>query len=135
MKYLILLILFLNNLYCYDFIKDYISQDNINFQVASYDEAKTKELKEFFIKFDLDLKQLKDKTYYLTIVSDKNSLIYTNTKYEINNNIIVIKLDEFQNKELLFQYKYETTKRPEFRWNTITDFEYNYLLKYEANSI
>ena len=132
MKYLILLILFLNNLYCYDFIKDYISQDNINFQVASYDEAKTKELKEFFIKFDLDLKQLKDKTYYLTIVSDKNSLIYTNTKYEINNNIIVIKLDEFQNKELLFQYKYETTKRPEFRWNTITDFEYNYLLKYEG---
>ena len=132
MKYLLLLILFLSNIYCNDFIKDYISQDNINFQEASYEKFKTLKLKEFFIKFNLDLKPLKDKTYYLTIVSDKNSLIYTNTKYEIINNIIVVKLDGFQNKELLFQYKYETTKRPEFRWNTITNFEYNYLLKYEG---
>ncbi len=132
MKYLLILSLFLCNLYCNDFIEDYISADNINYQEASYKKFKTKKLKEFFIKFKIDTEQLKDKTYYLTIVSDKNSLIFTNIKYEVINNIIVVKLDEFQNKEFVFQYKYETEKRPEFRWNTITSFEYNYLLKYEG---
>ena len=132
MKYLILFILLLSNLYSFDFIKDYISEDNINFKEASYQESKSIQLKEFVIKFKIDLKKLQEKTYYLTIVSDKNSLIYTNIKYEIINNIIVVKLDEFQNKEFFFQYKYELPKRPEFRWNTITNLEYNYLLKYEG---
>lgn len=132
MKYLILFILLLSNLYSFDFIKDYISEDNINFKEASYQEYIAKNLKEFTIKFKINKENLRDKTYYLTIVSDKNSLIYTNTKYEIINNIIVVKLDKFQNEELIFQYKYELPKRPEFRWNTIKNFEYNYLLEYEG---
>ena len=45
---------------------------------------------------------------------------------------MLIKLDDKQKNELIFQYKYETPKRAEFRWNTITDFEYTYLLKYEG---
>ncbi len=132
MKYLLLLILFISNLQAHYFIKDYISEDNINFKEASFTEYKTKKIKEFTIKFKIDLEELKNRINYLTIVSDKNSLIYTNANYEIINNTMVIKLDSNQKNELFFHYKYEKPKRAEFRWNTITNFEYTYLLKFEG---
>ncbi len=132
MKYLILLFLFFSNLYSHFLIEDFISEDKLTFKKIFYEEYKTKEVKEFNIKFKIDLKKLQNKIAYLTIVSDKNSLIYTNSNYEIINNIIVVKLDNKQQEELFFEYKYENPKRVQFRWNTITEFEYNYLLKYEG---
>ncbi len=132
MKHFLLFILFLSNLYSFDFIKDYISEDNIHFTPASYDEYKTKKIKEFTFKFKIDLENLKEKHSYLAIVSNTNALIYTNFKYETLNNTILIKLDEIKNNELILQYKYEKEKRPEFRWNIISDFEYKYLLKFEG---
>ena len=132
MRYLILLFLFFSNLYSHFLIEDFISEDNLTFKEASFIEYENKEIKEFTIKFKVDLKKLENETYYLAIISNKDSLIYTNTQYEIINNVMVIKLDDKQKNELIFQYKYEKLKRPEFRWNTITDFEYTYLLKYEG---
>lgn len=132
MRYTIFLILFSVNLFGHYLIKDYIAENHIDFKEIAYKEYETKQLKEFTIKFKINLKELQNKINYLTIVSDQNSLIYTNAKYEIINNIIVVKLDMNQKNELFFQYKYENTKRAEFRWNTITSFEYDYLLKYEG---
>ena len=132
MKYLILLFLFFSNLYSHFLLDDFISEDNLTFKKASFSEYKNKELKEFTIKFKVNLGKLKNETHYLAIVSNKDSLVHTNTQYEIINNVMLIKLDDKQKNELIFQYKYKTPKRAEFRWNTITDFEYTYLLKYEG---
>ena len=90
MKSILFLILFFTNLYSNNFgyfIKDYISEDNINFRELKYEDYGNLILDEFTIKFELDFEKLGNKTYYLTIVSDKDSLIYTNIKYEIINNI------------------------------------------------
>ena len=132
MKKLLLLILFLSNLYGQYYIQNYISEDHSNFKEAFYEEYKNKQLKEFTIKFKIDLEKVQNKTNYLTIISDKSSLVFANIKYEIINDIIVVKLDKNQNNELLFKYIYEHPKRVEFRWNSISDFEYTYLLKYEG---
>ncbi|MDK2041989.1 sensor histidine kinase [Aliarcobacter butzleri] len=135
MKSILFLILFFTNLYSNNFgyfIKDYISEDNINFRELKYEDYGNLILDEFTIKFELDFEKLENKTYYLTIVSDKDSLIYTNIKYEIINNIIVVKLDKFQEKEIFFKYKYDSKKIAQFRWNYINNFEYKYFLKYEG---
>lgn len=135
MKSILFLILFFTNLYSNNFgyfIKDYISEDNINFRELKYEDYGNLILDEFTIKFELDFEKLENKTYYLTIVSDKDSLIYTNIKYEIINNIIVVKLDKFQEKEIFFKYKYDSKKIAQFRWNYINSFEYKYFLKYEG---
>ncbi|MFW0702955.1 sensor histidine kinase [Aliarcobacter butzleri] len=135
MKSILFLILFFTNLYSNNFgyfIKDYISEDNINFRELKYEDYGNLILDEFTIKFELDFEKLENKTYYLTIVSDKDSLIYTNIKYEIINNIMVVKLDKFQEKEIFFKYKYDSKKIAQFRWNYINSFEYKYFLKYEG---
>lgn len=132
MKYLILFTLFFSNLFSSDLIKDYVAEDHINFKDLSFFEYRNKQLSEFTIKFDVNLEQLKDETYYLTIVSDEKSLIYTNAIYETINDIMVIKLDKYQKKELYFKYKYKESKQAEFRWKYINNFEYKYLLKYEG---
>lgn len=135
MKSILFLILFFTNLYSNNFgyfIKDYISEDNINFRELKYEDYGSLILDEFTIKFELDFEKLENKTYYLTIVSDKDSLIYTNIKYEIINNIMVVKLDKFQEKEIFFKYKYDSKKIAQFRWNYINNFEYKYFLKYEG---
>ena len=132
MKYLILFTLFFSNLFSSDLIKDYVAEDHINFKDLSFFEYRNKQLSEFTIKFDVNLEQLKDETYYLTIVSDEKSLIYTNAIYETINDIIIIKLDKYQKKELYFKYKYKESKQAEFRWKYINNFEYKYLLKYEG---
>lgn len=132
MKYLILFTLFFSNLFSSDLIKDYVAEDHINFKDLSFFEYRNKQLSEFTIKFDVNLEQLKDETYYLTIVSDEKSLIYTNAIYETINDIMIIKLDKYQKKELYFKYKYKESKQAEFRWKYINNFEYKYLLKYEG---
>ena len=132
MKYLILFTLFFSSLFSSDLIKDYVAEDHINFKDLSFFEYRNKQLSEFTIKFDVNLEQLKDETYYLTIVSDEKSLIYTNAIYETINDIMVIKLDKYQKKELFFKYKYQDSKQAEFRWKYINNFEYKYLLKYEG---
>lgn len=132
MKKLLILILFLSNLYGQYYIQNYIAEDHTNFKEAFYEEYKNKQLKEFTIKFKIDLEKVQNKTNYLTIISDKSSLVFANIKYEIINDIIVVKLDKNQNNELLFKYIYDHAKRVEFRWNSISDFEYTYLLKYEG---
>jgi signal transduction histidine kinase len=132
MKKLLLLILFLSNLYGQYYIQNYIAEDHSNFKEAFYEEYKNKEVKEFTIKFKIDLEKVQNKTNYLTIISDKNHLVFANIKYEIINDTIVVKLDKNQNSELLFKYIYEYPKRIEFRWNSISNFEYTYLLKFEG---
>lgn len=132
MKYLILFTLFFSSLFSSDLIKDYVAEDHINFKDLSFFEYRNKQLSEFTIRFDVNLEQLKDETYYLTIVSDEKSLIYTNAIYETINDIMIIKLDKYQKKELFFKYKYKESKQAEFRWKYINNFEYKYLLKYEG---
>lgn len=135
MKHLIFFILFISNLYSYEyewFIKDYVAEDHIHFKELRFRDYQDKILEEFTIKFELDLERLADNVYYLQIVSNKDSLVYTNVNYEIINNIIFVKLDKYQKNEIFFKYKYEEPKIAEFRWKYITDFEYNYLLRYEG---
>lgn len=93
MKYLILFTLFFSSLFSSDLIKDYVAEDHINFKDLSFFEYRNKQLSEFTIRFDVNLEQLKDETYYLTIVSDEKSLIYTNAIYETINDIMIIKID------------------------------------------
>lgn len=132
MKYLLFFLLLLPNLYGNYYIQNYISENHIDFKEAFYEDYKNKELKEFTIKFKINLNKLKNKTNYLSIISDKNSLVFTNTKYEVINDVIFVKLDENQKNELLFKYVYDKPKRAEFRWSNISSFEYNYLLRYEG---
>lgn len=132
MKYFILFTLFFSNLFSSDLIKDYVAEDHINFKDLSFFEYRNKQLSEFTIRFNVNLEQLEDKVYYLTIISDEKSLIYTNATYETINDIMIIKLDKYQKKELFFKYKYQDSKQAEFRWKYINNFEYKYLLKHEG---
>ena len=76
MRYLLFFILSFSNLYAQYYIQNYIAEDHTNFKKASYNEYKNKQLKEFTIKFKIDLDKIKNETNYLTIVSDKDSLVF-----------------------------------------------------------
>ena len=109
-----------------------ISQKDGPFKEVTFDEYTSTPLKEFTIKMDVDKKTLKDKVYYLSIISDMSSLKYTNATYKIEDHMMIIKLDEMVPKSLYFQYSYEKLSRVAFRFNVITDFEYKYILPYEG---
>ncbi|WP_026808245.1 7TM diverse intracellular signaling domain-containing protein [Aliarcobacter lanthieri] len=135
MKKIALLILIVVNLYSYNskwFMNVYISLNNIDFRYIKEADYKNLVTDEFTIKFELDLDKLADSEYYLQIVSDRDSLIYTNVEYEIINSYIFVKLDKNQKKEILFKYIYDEPKIAEFRGKYISKFEYKYLLPYEG---
>lgn len=135
MKKLLILMIFLTNLYSLDyksFIKAYVQTANKDFEELVYKDYYGVVLDEFTIKFKVDLEKIGDKTYYLEVVSDKNSLIYANVDYEVINDYIFVKLDKEQKDEIVFKYKYNSFKVAEFRWKAIIEFEYLYLLKYEG---
>ncbi|RBQ29868.1 sensor histidine kinase [Aliarcobacter vitoriensis] len=134
-KIILTLFLLFINLYGHhhgSFIRDYVSENHVDFKDLQYSEYRNVVLDEFTIKFKLDLEQLGDETYYLTVISDKNSLVYTNVKYEIINSIIVVKLDKYQKEEIFFKYRYAEPKIADFRSDCISIFEYKYLLQYEG---
>lgn len=138
MKQLLFFVLFFSSTFASDINK----YDNINsFQVMydskgyrdiTYQEYKNKKLKEFTIKLGIDKNTLKNKSYYLTIIDNKNSLFYTNVSYFQKDHLKVIKLDLSTPDTLYFKYKYEKPKRAEFRFNVISSFEYEYILPYEG---
>ena len=135
MKKLLILMIFLTNLYSLDyksFIKTYVQTANKDFEELVYKDYYGVVLDEFTIKFKINLEKIEAKTYYLEVVSDKNSLIYANVDYEVVNDYIFVKLDKEQKDEIVFKYKYNSPKIAEFRWKYIIEFEYLYLLKYEG---
>lgn len=109
-----------------------ISIGDSKFSEVSYEKYKELRVKDFTIKLGLDKTTLKNKIYYLSIVSDMDSLIDTNAKYNIKNNMMIIKLDSFVDKNLFFKYSSEKEKRPEFRFNVISEFEYKNILPFEG---
>jgi len=139
MRYLIILFTFLfTNLYSadvnkYNNINSFlISSEGGRYKQTTYEEYKTNKLKNFKIKMGIDKKTLKNKPYYLTIIDKDDSLKYTNAKYEIYDHMKVIKLDESIEKNLYFEYSYNTAQRIAFRFNVISDFEYKYILPFEG---
>ncbi len=109
-----------------------ISEVNKEFKTITYDEYKKRVLKDFTIKLEVDKTTLKDKEYFLTIVSDIDSLKYTNVNYKINNHLMIIKLDSSTPSNIYFRYSYDKKKRVEFRFNVISKFEYQNILPYEG---
>lgn len=134
MKYIAFLLLFISSVYGnpYKAIQVLISENQHDYKIATYDEYKHKHVQDFVIKVKLDFSKLPKDEYFLTLVSNTNSLEYTNANYEIINNIMAIKLTENNPNELFFHYTYKEPKRAEFRWKIINSFEYTYFLKYEG---
>jgi len=117
----------------YNNISDFfISEDNKNYQQITYQEYITKELKDFSIKILIDKNTLVDRVYYLSIITDIDTLKYTNANYIIKDHMIIIKLDNSIEDTLYFDFSYETKKRIAFRFNVISNFEYHYILPYEG---
>lgn len=109
-----------------------ISKDKAEYKTPTYNEYKAMKLKNFSIKMGIDKNTLLNKTYYLSIVSDIKSLKYTNAKYKIQDHLMVITLDQSVPEELIFEYSYEKVKRPEFRFNVLSSFEYKKVLPFEG---
>lgn len=111
-------------------VKTYISEDLENYQEFNFWDYLYKKVNSFSIKIvpNENLNEIK----YLTIVSDMDSLKYTNAKYTKNFDTIIVKLEPNNPKELIFTYEYKNLKRGEFRFNEINEFEYNYIYKYEG---
>jgi len=110
----------------------YLSENLKGYELVDYRNYKRKDLKEFSIKIVLKKEQLKNKTYYLTVVSDINSLTHTNVPYVRQNHLIIVKLDKNTPKNIYFNYKYENEKWGEFRTNIISEFEHDYILHFEG---
>ncbi|QDF28013.1 sensor histidine kinase [Halarcobacter anaerophilus] len=108
----------------------YISEDLQTFKKLEYKKYLHKKVKQFSIRVDLK-KELKE-TYYFTVVSDVDNLIFTNAEYIKQNRILIIKVDSSTPKSLFFNYKYEKAKIGEFRFSIINEFEHDYLLHYEG---
>ncbi len=135
MKYIIIFSFFILNLYANRFgiVEDIqISEDFNTYKQVNYLEYKNKVVKKFSIKLDINKYKLKNKTYYLTIVSDDKNLIYTNTKYYKYNHLLIIKLDKNSFEKLFFNYEYKEAKRAGFRYRVISELEYKYILPYEG---
>ncbi|MDX4028652.1 sensor histidine kinase [Aliarcobacter skirrowii] len=135
-KLLFLFLLFTNslsyNINNIDFLTAYLSENDKDFKKLNFTEYINKYLKQFTIKFEINKNKILDKTYYLQIVSDKRSIVYSNVDYEIINSYIFIKIDKTQKSDIFFKYIYNEPKLPEFRWKYISEFEYKYLLPHEG---
>ncbi len=109
----------------------HISEDFKNYKSLNIDEYRVKKLKQFSIKIKLNKDFLSKKNYYMYVVSDFDSLINTNAVYTKHNHLMIINLK--QNSDVLyFDYKYDSSKRGEFRCDIINEFEYKFLLPYEG---
>jgi len=109
-----------------------VSQNEKDYKNITYEEYKTKQVKNISIKLGINKNNLKNKTFYLSIVSENDSLIYTNVNYKIKDHMLIVKLDDKIVKNLYFNYEYKTKNRIQFRFNIISEFEYKYILPYEG---
>lgn len=117
----------------YDNIDSFVISENGNeYRNITYEEYKKKKVKDFSIKIGINQESLKEKIYYLTVITDMTSLIYTNAKYKIEDHMMVIKLDSTTPSDLYFNYSYEKENRAKFRFNVISSFEYNNILPFEG---
>ncbi|RXJ68913.1 histidine kinase [Halarcobacter ebronensis] len=140
MKPLFFILFFISSLYSSNLYKKlvsalYISEDFKTYKLLTkynYKEYDNVKLKEFSIKMVLKKDELKNETYYMSIISDFDSLIYTNVEYKRVNNIAIIKLDKNTPNTIFFNYNYEKPKRGEFRFTPLNQFEYRYILPYEG---
>lgn len=138
MKYILFFILLITSLHSSD-INKYnnvstfeVSEDNKEYKTITYQEYKKKKLKDFTIKIGINKATLKEEPFYLSIITNIDSLQYTNAKYIIKDHMIIIKLDSSVDDNLYFKYSYEKPKRVGFRFNVISSFEYNYILPFEG---
>ncbi|AXH08802.1 7TMR-DISM-7TM domain-containing two-component system sensor histidine kinase [Malaciobacter halophilus] len=95
-------------------------------------EHKNKKVKKFAVKIELNKSLLKDKKFYLTVVSDYENLLYSNISYIKNNHILISKLDENIPNEITFYYSYDKPKRAGFRFKIISEFEYKNIFPFEG---
>lgn len=134
-KYIFSFLLFFSTLYGKNYYSKivenaYISEDFKIYKDLQYSEYQNKKINKFSIR--LDLKNIKKNTYYMTVVSDIDSLVYTNLPYIRQNNILILKIDKNTPEKIFFNYSYKQAKIAEFRINLINEFEYKYLLHYEG---
>ncbi len=138
MRYLALIFIFSMHLFAEDFfyaiVNDvHISKDFKSYRQATFDDYLSEEkIKQISIKMQLNKKRLKKETYYIALISDVDSLVYTNAKYSKHKNILIIKVDKENSYDLYFNYKYKNPKRLEFRFDVISEFEYKYMLYNEG---
>jgi len=109
-----------------------ISEDKTNYKQITYKEYVTKKFKDFSIKIGIDKNTLINKVYYLSIITDKDTLKYTNAPYIIQDHMLIIKLDESIDDTLYLHFSYDKKRRMAFRFNIISSFEYKYILPYEG---
>lgn len=95
-------------------------------------EYKNKKVKKFAVKIELDKSVLKDKEFYLTVISDYEDLLFSNISYVKNNHILISKLDENTPNEITFYYSYDKPKRAGFRIKIISEFEYKNIFPFEG---
>ena len=109
-----------------------ISEDFKTFKKFDYNEYKNKQVKQFIAEITLDKQKLANKVYYLNILCDLDSLVYTNAPYKLNGNEITIKLDKNIDQKLYFKYIYKKPKLGEFKFNIMREYEYKYIFPYEG---
>lgn len=109
-----------------------ISENGDDYKNITYEEYKKKKLKDFTIKMGINKKSLEEKVYYLTVIADMKSLVYTNAKYKIEDHMMIIKLDSSTPSDLYFKYSYKKENRAKFRFNVISSFEYKNVLPFEG---
>jgi len=138
MRYIVIIFVLAMNLYSEDFFRSVIKDIEISKDFKTYKEAQisdyksTEKTKQISLKLRFNKKKLENETYYLIVISDVASLISTNAEYTRKNNILTIKLDKENSKELYFNYKYKQAKKLEFRCDVIDEFEYKYMLPHEG---
>jgi len=136
-KYILFLLFLTSNLFSIDYLYQVIdkvetSRDFKNYKEISKTSLIHEQMKKISIKITLNTQATQQDNFYLTVVSDVDSLVYTNTSFTRNKNIIHIKLDDIEDTILYFDYIYDKSKQAEFRCDVITEFEYLYMYPFEG---
>ena len=109
-----------------------VSKDFSNYSHVNEIEFLNQKIKKISIRITLNESATKQQQYYMNVVSDMDSLVYTNVTYTRIKNVIAIKIDDIKDNVLYFNYIYTEPKKGEFRCDVINEFEYLYLYPYEG---
>ena len=139
-KFVFLILFITSNLFAVDYFYTVIDKIEISHDSQEYKDyhdlkntnLRDKKIKSLSIRITINKDEIKNQQYYLNVVSDLDSLVYTNTKFSQNKNNLHIKLHPDDDNILYFNYEYAEAKRGEFRSDVINEFEYLYLYPNEG---
>jgi len=113
-------------------LNTYISEDSIQYiNLKSYNLNK-KLFSDIMVKIIINKKTLGNETKYLKFICDTKNIINANIKYQTNFDNLIFKLDKNSPEEIIIKFKFEKPKLLKISFDTLSQFDYDYILEKES---